>query len=268
MKNVRVAINGAVKANQISLKSIYETLGQNGDSYYCKLGGDIYYCFVFVVRGKMLLKAKNDLKIPVEKNEAIFILSNEIKSYKCVEDDTLYVWTYFSYDGSSLPVNTPFELNDCEKALASFEECQTLLNNQNEFDLLCANKKFTEYFIEGVEKLHKKMVNKGTTNIAILNSIDFINENLFHLPIVEDIAKMHGMSIKKYREDFEKVTGVTPSKYIKEKKLMLAKNYLDSTHLTLAEIAELLEFSSSYYLSNCFKERFNITPKEYRAKRK
>ncbi|MBO6280473.1 MAG: helix-turn-helix transcriptional regulator [Bacilli bacterium] len=267
MKNIYIAINSFVKSYHIFLKSIYQTQGNAGETYYCKNSGDIYYCFVFVVSGKLSLKVLKDSKLSVSTNEAIFLLSNEVKSYVC-EKDTTYFWIYFSYDGTRLPINMSFELDNPEETLTSLDECQILLNKQGEFSLIKANNIFCKYFLEGTDKLFGQIASNGTTNLAILNSIEYINENLFHLPIIEDIASKFGMSMRKYREEFELSTGVTPSKYIKENKLLIAKNYLDNTNLTLKEIADLIEFSSPYYLSKCFKERFEITPKEYRNKKK
>ncbi|MBO6262025.1 MAG: helix-turn-helix transcriptional regulator [Bacilli bacterium] len=267
MKNLYIAINSFVKPYHIFLKSIYQTQGNAGETYYCKNSGDIYYCFVFVVSGKLSLKVPNSSKLSVSTNEAIFLLSNEIKSYVC-EQDTTYFWIYFSYDGTRLPINMSFALDDPEETFNSLSECQILLNKQGEFSLIKANNIFCKYFLEGTDKLFGQIASSGTTNLAILDSIEYINENLFHLPTIEEIAAKFGMPMRRFREEFELSTGVTPSKYIKENKLMIAKNYLDNTNLTLKEIADLIEFSSPYYLSKCFKERFEITPKDYRSNKK
>lgn len=267
MKNLYVAINSFVKPYHIFLKSIYQTQGNAGETYYCKNSGDIYYCFVFVVSGKLSLKVPNSSKLSVSTNEGIFLLSNEIKSY-VFEEDTIYFWIYFSYDGTRLPINMSFTLDNPEETFNSLNECQILLNKQGEFSLIKANNIFCKYFLEGTDKLFGQIASSGTTNLAILDSIEYINENLFHLPTIEEIAVKFGMSTRRFREEFESITGVTPSKYIKENKLMIAKNYLDNTNLTLKEIADLIEFSSPYYLSKCFKERFEITPKDYRSNKK
>lgn len=55
MENVFVAINNIVNPIYVSLKSIYETKGSDGETYNCKNGGDAYYCFVFVSKGKITL---------------------------------------------------------------------------------------------------------------------------------------------------------------------------------------------------------------------
>lgn len=268
IKNLCVAISGANEQNGVFLKSVYKSEGQKDDNYYCKNGGDIYYCFVYVQKGRLLFNVLKGLKISIDAGHAVFLLSNEVKNYKCLDDGTVYYWTYFSYKGSRLPINNPLIIDDCDAIEKDFDDIQVFLNQQNEYSLLSANATFATHFLECVKKLLKNTTNNRTSNVAILNSIDFINENLFNLPIVEEIAKMYGMSLKKFRVEFEEVAGLTPSKYIKEKKLIIAKNYLDDTDLTLVEIAQLLEFSSPFYLSKCFKETYGLTPKEYRAKRK
>ena len=225
MKNICVAINTIVNPLRVSLKSIYETSASKGDFYVCKSDGYVYNCFIFVVKGKLLLQTNKKLNIALEENKAVFVLDKEIKSYKCLEDDTVYFWTYFHYEGPSLPTNTPYTVENPSKMVDGFNNCCTLLNQQDNTALMQANITFAKFFLEGNKKLNPQNGDINATNIGVLNSIDYIHENLFRLPIVEDIAEMFGMSIKKYREEFEKVTGLTPSKYIKEKKLILTKNY-------------------------------------------
>ena len=263
-KNLCVAISGISEQNGVFLKSVYKTEGQRDDVYYCKNGGDIYYCYVYVASGRISLNILKDLKITVSSGSGIILLSNEVKKYKCLDDGTIYYWAFFLYNGNRLPINIPFKIDNCETIEKDFDSIQYLLNQQETYSLLNANAMFSIHFIDGVKKVLKDVVYSQVTNIAILNSVDYINENLFKLPIVEDIAKMYGMSTKKFCKEFEKVMGQTPSKYIKDKKLSIAKNYLDGTDLTLVEISRLLDFSSPFYLSKCFKEAFGLTPKDYK----
>ena len=80
MENVFVAINNIVNPIYVSLKSIYETKGSDGETYNCKNGGDAYYCFVFVSKGKITLHTSKNLKINLQEKEAILVSSNDVKA--------------------------------------------------------------------------------------------------------------------------------------------------------------------------------------------
>ena len=60
--------------------------------------------------------------------------------------------------------------------------------------------------------------------------------------------------------------GVYPAKYIYDQKMLIVKQCLLDTELTIAQIAEMMGFSSAYYLSACFKKSFGYAPNEYRKK--
>ena len=63
---------------------------------------------------------------------------------------------------------------------------------------------------------------------------------------------------------FKKRYGVTPYTFLIDLRIRLAKNLLENTDKTLAEIASYLCFSSEYHLSNTFKKKVGVSPKEYR----
>lgn len=65
---------------------------------------------------------------------------------------------------------------------------------------------------------------------------------------------------------FKDQYGMTPYAYYREKKIEVAKGYLDHTGMSIGEIAERLHFADSQYFSGCFKEMVGMTPSAYRKK--
>ena len=60
--------------------------------------------------------------------------------------------------------------------------------------------------------------------------------------------------------------GITLRQYVIAYRLKLAKNMLEHTDKTIAEIAEETGFTDASYFTKCFKAAFDETPKEWRAK--
>lgn len=266
MKNELIAINTLTDTININIKSIYKTRADFGDVYQCKMQGDVYYCYVIVIKGKITLQSLHSYQFDLAEGQAVFLWSNEIKSYSCSEE-TQYLWVYFSITETDLLLMKPFSVANMEKALNNFHHCISLLNRSTIFDLCRANMIFTKYVLEGIEKLQAEEVNlKGWHRATIEMSVDYIKDNLYHLPTIQELATHAGMSLKQYRKHFKKMMGEYPAKYICEQKLLVVKDYLVNTDLSINQIADMFWFSSSYYLSTSFKKKYGCTPSEYRKR--
>ena len=75
-------------------------------------------------------------------------------------------------------------------------------------------------------------------------------------------SKSESQAIKIFKKEF----GITPFKYLWQKKIGLAKSMLKSTNLSVKEIAFRLNYADEYYFSNAFKQKVGISPSEYRKR--
>ena len=267
MRNDIFAINTLVDTVSINIKSIYKTSARNGETYKCKMGGDVYFCYVFVLKGKMKLRTLQSYEFKVAEGCAAFLWSNDIQSYTLYGEEVQYFWVYFSLSGKKLTLMKPFAVSNVEKTSASLHRCISLLLRSTTHDSMRANMIFTKYVLEGSEKLWEEEVDAGgSQRIAIATSVDYIKDNLYNLPTIQELANLVGMSLKQYRKHFKKIMGVYPAKYIYDQKMLIVKQCLLNTELTIAQIAEMMGFSSAYYLSACFKKSFGCAPNEYRKK--
>lgn len=267
MRNDIFAINALVDMVSINIKSIYKTSARNGETYKFKLGGDVYFCYVFVLKGKMKLRTLQSYEFEVAEGCATFLWSNDIQSYTLYGEEVQYFWVYFSLSGKKLTLMKPFAVSNVEKTSASLHRCISLLLRSTTHDSMRANMIFTKYVLEGSEKLWEEEVGAGgSQRIAIATSVDYIKDNLYNLPTIQELANLVGMSLKQYRKHFKKIMGVYPAKYIYDQKMLIVKQCLLNTGLTIAQIAEMMGFSSAYYLSACFKKSFGCSPNEYRKK--
>lgn len=58
--------------------------------------------------------------------------------------------------------------------------------------------------------------------------------------------------------------GKTPHQYLIERKLMLAEKLLQSTEMTVVDIALECGFASQAHFSSCFRNRYGVSPGKYR----
>lgn len=84
---------------------------------------------------------------------------------------------------------------------------------------------------------------------------------------IADLCKFVNKSESQVIKIFKNAYGITPYKYLLNKKIEYSKNLLTSTNLSIKEISYMLRFSDEYYFSNIFKEKVGLCPSQYRKKK-
>ena len=80
----------------------------------------------------------------------------------------------------------------------------------------------------------------------------------------ELLATELNVSYSWFRRSFKAYTGSSPAQYITLIKMQQAKELLETTGLTITQIADQLRYTSPYYFSVSFKRTSGMTPGEYR----
>jgi len=76
------------------------------------------------------------------------------------------------------------------------------------------------------------------------------------------------VSKTKLSNDFKKQVGKTLNEYLNDEKLNEAKLLLKYSDESIVNISLFLNYSSQSYFNNKFKNKFNITPNDFRKKYK
>ena len=83
---------------------------------------------------------------------------------------------------------------------------------------------------------------------------------------VKDLAKTFKMSESHFRYSFKAMHNMSPTQYIQQERIRLAKSLLRETTDSLTSIAESIGYSSIYYFSEAFKKEIKCSPSEYRKR--
>ncbi len=78
------------------------------------------------------------------------------------------------------------------------------------------------------------------------------------------LAEMTGYTDYYFTRKFKDEVHIPPVRYINNARINKAKSLLSSTDMSLAEITELLHFSSRSHFGEMFRKMTGMTPKEYR----
>ena len=104
----------------------------------------------------------------------------------------------------------------------------------------------------------------AATSKVVSDVFDYINAHYLENISLADIAETFFLSKEHLSRLFKKETGQNLFSYIMQLKLTEAKRLLQSTDMTLDDIAWHLGFSNGNYFSKVFKKNCQMSPSEYR----
>ena len=87
-----------------------------------------------------------------------------------------------------------------------------------------------------------------------------VEENYTSPITLEELAYLSGRSLSSFKRDFQSIYGETPAKWIREKRLSKARQMLQSSRMSVADVAYSLGFENPTHFSRIFKERFGSSP--------
>jgi len=102
----------------------------------------------------------------------------------------------------------------------------------------------------------------------LLNSIEqYVQQNMSRGPIdLEEMAGAMGMAMKPFFQKVHDITGKTPAEVVRDLRLKNACILLQRTNINMSELAINVGFATAEHFINLFKERFGISPSEYRMR--
>jgi AraC family transcriptional regulator, arabinose operon regulatory protein len=96
-------------------------------------------------------------------------------------------------------------------------------------------------------------------------AMEFYCQNLSRSVQIEDAAKMTGLSPSRFAHLFREQAGVTPQRFLEQHRLNRALQLLETTQLSIKEIAHQVGFSDPFYFTHRFKHHFGMAPRHYRC---
>lgn len=104
------------------------------------------------------------------------------------------------------------------------------------------------------------------TNSRLAFVIKFIKEQL-HTPMtIDSLSKKACMSQTHFFRSFKNELGISPVDFINNERIAAAKNFLENTTKSIAEICYACGFNNISYFNKVFKKATNLTPSEYRQR--
>lgn len=126
--------------------------------------------------------------------------------------------------------------------------------------LLQREEQITAYLMQLNHQLAGKDVNQQT--IEKINS--YIESHLADALSLEEIASVVFLNAAYLSKFYKKETGENLSTYILDQRLSRASSLLTDSNLLISDISKMVGFNSSQYFIRVFKEKYQMTPQQYR----
>ena len=155
--------------------------------------------------------------------------------------------------------NTTLEVNK-DFYSEEFENAFTILQQENDMTMLHG---FLERMLmQDVSAVLEAL--KGRENPIIEKICLYINENIAQDITLEQMADYAGVNSFYLSKLFKEEKGVTFINFLTDKRLEKARYLLKETNLSIKEITAEIGYNDQNYLSRLFKNKFGLSPKEYR----
>ena len=154
-------------------------------------------------------------------------------------------------------LNRVFVLEDAANVYAALSEISREFGKQAPYSAEISSSLLKTLLL----RLHR---NEGPSHDAIKITTEYILTNYMNPVTNADIAAISGYHEYYLNRIFKKETGQSIHQFLLEVRLNAIREKLRNTDIPLAEIADSSGFKSYPHMSVFFKERFGLTPKEYR----
>lgn len=109
----------------------------------------------------------------------------------------------------------------------------------------------------------KNLLNRECTQIR-----NYLDANYAEDITLDTLASLTHMNKYYMAHAFTKYAGMSPMSYLQQKRVQEARSLLESTNCSIAQISNILGFSSQSYFSQVFKKSTGKTPNQHRAEQK
>lgn len=255
------------------------------DKYLCSkvnMYADDYRLFLGISDGCVLIC--EDKEYPINKNSVAIIPPKTFYRLKKEKTSEIIIMnfdmdsskTYVS-SSSPIPANEFKEGTKCSSLSPKpFDKLIYIKDDENMKNTLLAL--YEEYlhqapfYMEIVSSEFKTMLLKIAREYHAENKypkyldniLAYIDKNYLNDISNDDIAKIFGFNKNYLSNVFKEFLGISLHAYINNKRALYAQQLLIATDMTILEIAEETGFSSQNRFAEFFKNKFQISPTEYR----
>lgn len=235
---------------------------------------------IYVIKGNLQVKVNNET-LHMNSSDFLLVNSNEFHSYQS-EKENLFVVFHFNYSELSSLLdqkNLLFTCNSIKHASPYDQEVRFVIEELLSIYIKQNNDVLVEFLekalklisILKISYLKNRNVDIGkfsskNQNERLTEIIDYIQTNYRDPVTLEEVARLHYISVPYLSKIFKKQTGKTFSQYLSEIRLAYAVNELETSNKPITRIALDNGFPYLAAFNRVFYENYHVKPVDYRKK--
>ena len=230
------------------------------------------YIIHYILSGEGIFQASGETCHLHEKEG--FLIEPGVQTFYQADRDNPWTYCWIGFDGELAPVllkelglgenRLTFCCNEIEEMRDVFASIFRYQQFSEVNDLILESELYRFFSILMKNCQIREGQEKSRKNRYVQGAVRFIRNNYFRPIKVSDIADYVGLNRSYLYTLFHAETGITLSQFIRNEKILHAKNLLRVTKLSLAEISTFLHFSSQSHFTQVFKAATGMTPQAYR----
>ena len=104
-------------------------------------------------------------------------------------------------------------------------------------------------------------------DLFISNLIKTLEDNMENSELtVDDLVSFAGLSRSVFFKKLKSLTGLAPIEFIREMRIKRAAQLLETQQYNVSQVAYMVGMNDPRYFSRCFKQKYEMTPTEYKEK--
>ena len=253
-------------------------IGFEGDTAFTPFKKHVtgnHFLLIYVAKGEGWYSNKNQRYKVVENDFLIIPQAAATRLGSSVENPWSIYWAYFS--GTQAPAIAehltgknspgPRKAKPLVGRIAQFNDILHHLElMENVENLVYANSRFYSFLCSF--RLTVLSSKKHARKDGVIQSIEFMRENIHGNVTLADLARTAGLSVSHYCALFKKKTMQSPLSLYSSMKVQRACQMLQERGQTIKSIAYSLGFFDQYHFSKVFKQVMGASPKHFKNRRR
>jgi AraC-like DNA-binding protein len=238
---------------------------QANDSYQVNKAGGFDSPGLFITyEGKGIL-TQGTMRHELRAGTYFFVHKEIPTAYRCLNHD----WKFYFIDFNSLDMVHSLQL-PAHEPVSSAKIAEALLLCEQIIDTLIAQPAGYTYSahlrLQEILLLfaRERTVTAMPRHAELNNILIYMHKHIDKPLRIEELIRQSGLSRTSFFTRFRAATGQSPSDYLLRLKLESAKVSLETTSLTVKEIAAKLQFYDEFHFSKLFKKHCGVSPSTYR----
>lgn len=205
--------------------------------------------------------------ISLESDTLVIFEVSRLERFACKEPIWKIWWYEFLLGGTlPMPQNRVLKVEQSASEADLHNSCLELLRNNDTASRTLASATFNYLLHHWGFMLKSIWGQTDTHQDSVRQVMNYIYSNLDRRTTVKEMAAMVGLSERRFRDVFRKLTGQPPKRHIATLKMNMAAEFLTHTSATIGDIACKLGYDNQFHFSKAFRKYYGISPSAYRSR--